>query len=359
MTSQSDSYDISIEEVEKKETDGLDYSALKLKLKGKQVNENLVNTLRRAMLNNIPTYAFASECIQIEKNTSVYNNDQVRIHLTQLPVLRTIVNLSYLEDKYWLDVNYASADREKHPAEQNIEIYVSATNTDDTIKYVTTNDIQYYENNMKIENKYNKQFPIVLIKLRPREIFKCKLKAVLGTGETNAIWAGAGNVYYNFSDHEALMNIESLGQFDEYELLWKATRFMQAKMRDLKRVIYDKYENNIAKNDALQLVELILDNETHTIGNMLIEFLQDRDDVVFAGFGKQHELVKQITVNIKYKNAIKNPLDPIMESIDKVVSIMEYLEKKIFKLGGKYIKAQSDEVETSEPKTSKKPQKKK
>lgn len=67
---------------------------------------------------------------------------------------------------------------------------------DETTSYVTTNDIQYYEDNKLVQHKYNKNYPIVLIKLRPLEVFKCKLKAVLGVGERNAIWASANNAYY-------------------------------------------------------------------------------------------------------------------------------------------------------------------
>ena len=352
-------FDIDIEEIEKKETNGLEYSYLILKFKGKSVRESIINTLRRVVLNNIPTYACAPECIQIEKNTSVFNNDQMRIRLTQLPIIKTDLDLSYLEDKYWLDVKYNDLEREKHPEEKNIEIYISATNTDENIKNVTTNDIQYYEDNTRIESKYDKKYPIVLIKLRPRETFKCKLKAVLGTGERNVIWAGAGNAYYNITNDGAIFNIESHGQFDEYELLWKACRFMQYKLKDTKKQIYDKYEHISTKDEPLQTVELNLDNESHTIGNMMTELLQDRDDVVYAGIGKRNELIKQITINVKYKSALKNPLDPIMQSIDGVVEIMEYLENKIYKLGKKYIStSDTDKEESSEKKSSKKVSKK-
>jgi DNA-directed RNA polymerase subunit L len=358
MSSSTTTIDINIEEVEKQETNGLEYSYLILKLKGSDVNPILVNTLRRVMLNNIPTYAFASECIQIEQNTSVFNNDQMRVRLTQLPIIKTRMDLSYLEDKYWLDVNYTDPEREKHPSEQNIQIYISATNTDDNIRNVTTNDVQYYENNIKIESKYNKQYPIVLIQLRPREVFNCKLKAVLGTGERNIIWAGAGNVYYNIDGDEAVLNIESHGQFDEYELFWKACRFMQYKLSDMKKLIFDKYEKNILKNETLQSVELSLDNESHTFGSIITDVLQDRDDVIYAGVGKRNELIKQITISVKYKSALSNPLEPVMQSIDVVIERMKFLENKIVKLGKKYIKVR-EEIETPTEVVNKKTNRKK
>jgi hypothetical protein len=44
-------------------------------LPGKSVNPVLVNTLRRLSYDYVPIYAFPGESIQIEKNTSIFNND--------------------------------------------------------------------------------------------------------------------------------------------------------------------------------------------------------------------------------------------------------------------------------------------
>lgn len=370
MTTLSPPFDINIEEVEKQETDGLKYSHLIVKMTGKTVEPVVINTLRRVMLNNIPIYAFPSECIVIENNTSVFNNDQMRIRLCQLPILNTKSELDYLEDKYWLDVNYANKEREKHPQEKSIELYISATNVDENIKNVTTNDVQYYEDNILVNNKYDKKYPIVLIKLRPKETFKCKLKAVLGTGERNVIWAGAGNVYYSYSEHEALMTIESHGQIDEYELMWKACRYMQNKFENLKHVIQEKYESSKTEINP-KTIELVLDNESHTIGGILMSVIQDNKKVAYAGVGKRNELVKQITLLIKYNEATSEPLKPIMDSIDYVIELMKYMEGKVYNVGKKYINngvkksektqkkvEEKPSVVKSEPKKEKKPKKK-
>lgn len=329
-------FDINIEEIQKVETKGLTYSSLVLKFSGKNVNEVLINTLRRIMLNNIPTYAFAPECISIGTNTSVYNNDQMRIHLMQLPVIKTPLKLNYLPEDYWLGVNYNSKERTKHEQEKSIEIYISATNKDENIKNITTNDIQYLEEGKQVK-KYNKEFPVLLIKLRPMETFDCKMKAVLGTGERNAIWSASGNSYFRIQDESIELTTESQGQFDEYELLFKACGFMQEKLVDLKKMIYDKYITETSKDEPLKNVDLTLDNESHTIGGILTYVLQDRDDVEFAGTTKLNELVKQITISVKYKKPMPKPLEPIMQSIDYITELMTFIKNKIYKLGKKYI----------------------
>lgn len=337
-------FDINIEEIEKHETKDLEYSSLVLKFSGKDVNEILTNTLRRIMLNNIPVYAFAPECIIIDENSSIFNNDQIKVRISQLPIIETQLDIAYLPEKYWLDVNYSSTTRIKHASEKDIEIYVQITNDDENIKYVTTNDIQYRVDGKIIKNKYNQKYPIVLLKLKPTQSFKCKMKAVLGIGERNAIWSAAGNVYHNIVINEKndeinhiLLYIESHGQFDEYELIYKACQYMKEKIIDMKKKISEIHESDEKKNNSMKSVEITLDNESHTIGGLVISILQDRNDVEYAGVGKINELVKQITLNIKYKKETIKPLQPIFESFDQVSNIMSFVQDKIYKLGKKFI----------------------
>lgn len=338
-------FDINIEEVEKHDRKDLEYSSLVLKFSGSNVNEILTNTLRRVMLNNIPTYAFAPDCITIEENSSVFNNDQIKIRISQLPIYDTHLDIAYLPEKYWFDVNYSSKDRPKHPDEKDIEIHVQIANDDKNVKYVTTNDIVYREDGKIIENKYNQMYPIVLLKLRSMQTLKCKMHAVLGVGERNAIWSAAGNSYHNIVydktneniDH-ILLYTESHGQFDEYELIYKACQYMQEKLVNVKQNVVDNYESESSKNVPLKSVEIVLDNESHTVGGLIINTLQERDDVEYAGIGNKNLLVKQITLSIKYKNETNDPLNPIMQSIDHVIEMMMFVQDKIQKIGKKYIR---------------------
>lgn len=354
-------YDIHIDEIERHDAHDLEYSKLKLNFSGKDVNEILVNTLRRVTLNNIPTYAFTPECIVIEKNTSVFNNDQMRVHLMQLPIFDTQCDTYYLEDKYWLNVNYASIERERVQNEKNIELFINITNNDDKIKMVTTNDIDYFEEHNKIQNKYSEKYPILLLKLRPLETFKCKMKAVIGIGERNAIWSGAGNAFFNINDDKSIdFKIESNGQISEYELLWKACKYLQLRFNDIKRIVLEKFNEIITRKIELQSVEIVIDNESHTIGNILAHTLQDSPEVEYAGTGKKNELLKQITIRVTYKKLLERPIEPIISAIDKIIDEMKYIEHLVTKLGKKYIHPSvsiEEKVKSKETKSDKNEQK--
>lgn len=331
-------YDISIDEIKKVPWEGLQYSELTLRFKGKDANITLLNTLRRILIDNIPTYAFPPEKIQIKKdnNTSKFNNDFMRLRLSQLSIPNIKSNIYYLPPKYWEDVDY-SKDYEKHPQEKQIEIYVNSTNTTDVLSRVTTSDIQYYEDGVLVRDKYNKDYPIVLIELCPGEKFKCHMVSALGVAEKNmhegtSIWSGVTNAYYEETKDGINLVIESQGQCDEYELMWKACKYMQAKMDELKNTLLEKQ-----KDAHVKQVEVLLDNETYTIGGILTDVLQNRDDVVFAGVTKPNHLVKSVLIKIEYKDELDAPYTPIYESIQYISDMMNHIENIIYKMGSKYI----------------------
>lgn len=365
-------YDISISEVERQPWKDLEYSYLILKLSGKDVNNVVMNTLRRSMIDNIPTYAFPSENITIPKdgNTSVFNNDQMKIRLSQLPIFNMSLDLAYLEQSFWKRVDY-SKEREHHPLEKQVEINLSIKNTTNDVMEVTTNDMQYYEDGQMIDNKYNKKYPIVLIELRPNQEFKCHMTGALGVGDNNAIWAGASNAYYKQDKDDYIMTIESNGQFDEYELFWKACKYMQSKMNEIKTLLEDRQtisakqveldksaSSNTPLSKAARSVELTLDDETYTIGNLICDLLQNRTDVAYAGTYKPSQLVKTIIIRIEYNKENEQPYAPIYEIMNDIIELMHHLEKSIYKLGGKYMKSVKQEtVQIAKEKKEKKVEK--
>lgn len=348
-------YDISINEIKKVPWDGLQYSELTLHFKGNNVNTTLLNTLRRVLIDNIPTYAFPSEKIQIKKdnNTSKFNNDFMRLHLSQLSIPNIKSDVCYLPPKYWEGIDY-SKDYEKYPQEKQIEIYINSTNTTDVLSRVTTSDIQYYEDGVMIHDKYNKEYPIVLIELCPSEKFKCHMVSALGVAEKNihegtSIWSSVANAYYDETKEGINLTIESQGQCDEYELVWKACKYMQAKMEELKNTLLEKQ-----KEARVKKVELLLDNETYTVGGILTDVIQNRNDVVFAGITKPNYLVKSILIKIEYKDEQDTPYTPIYESIQYISDIMNYIEKIIYKMGSKYITVTDETVGDQKVKKDKK-----
>lgn len=317
-------------------------SKLVLEFTGKNNANVILNTLRRVMMNNIPSYAFCPELIKITDNTTLFNNDYMKLRLSQLSVLDTELDIYYLDPIYWLGVDYSDPKRPRHSSEKQIEIAINAYNDTNHNKNITTNDIHYYEDGIEVY-KYNKENPILLIQLRPAETFKCSMRAALGVGERDNIWAGAGNAYYNdFTTNEITgefienknnkkhLVVESQGQCNEYMLLVKACNYIVKRLDDIKNDLNKKFTSKQIKKS--QDLIIILDGEDHTMGQLLNYSFQNHPEILFSGISKPDHLVRSIKFKIACSDKFETPLIPMYEQIDQLKETYLYIEKELIKL---------------------------
>lgn len=327
--------DIKIKQLNKQEFKDLQNSQLVLQISGETVNPSLVNTLRRICYDYVPTYAFPAELITIEKNKSVYNNDYMKCRLSQMTLPNIKNDIFFLEDKYWFNIDFKDPNRLRHPDDKKvIDIYCNVTNnTNDNIN-VTTEDIKIFENGDELKNKYDKKFPHLLINLRPSDTFSCKLTSALSIGKNNSIWAAAGNVYFEeLEDKKYKLTVESQGQMDEYEILHKACRILKEKILITKKLLEEKY--NKSSNDETKKIKIVLDNEDHTLGGIINEFLQENENIAYSGLSKPDLAIDSMEIEfMSFKN---NPIKPFMDTLDFIVKISDDMEKQFEKLGEKFI----------------------
>ncbi len=165
--------DIGVDKVYYNKKKHIKSSELCLKFTGSDCNYKILSTLRRVCQNNIPTYAFNFQNIEIQENTCVaFNNDYMKLRLSQLPIFNINSELFFLHPKYWKNINFADINREKHQDEKNIKIYINSHNNSNEIKPVTTKDVKVYVDDEQIE-MYDLDAPILIVLLRPGDTFKC------------------------------------------------------------------------------------------------------------------------------------------------------------------------------------------
>jgi DNA-directed RNA polymerase subunit L len=295
----------------------------KLELKFTGFNHVIVNTLRRISMDLIPTYAFCPETITISTNTSIaFNNDYLKLRFSQLPIFNVNLDLFELPDKFWRNIDYSNNTREKHPSEQNIDIYINSVNLTGDIVNITTNDIICQLENVDFK-MYDEKYPILLIKLKPTEKINCHLHAVLGIGERNAIWSASSNSYYDITDDSINLSVESNSHLSEFDILIKSCKLTIKKINDIK----NKFKE-IKSNKTI----IELDNEDHTFGNLINYFLQSNRKIIFSGVFKPDLLQKSISLKIESKTSLSEPLnevfDEIISTFTKIQSLLEKLEKK-------------------------------
>ncbi len=322
-------FDFSIKELEFIKRTDLHESLLKLEIHGDDVNHTIVNTIRRVCLDNVPTYAFDPELITIEQNTSITNNDQMRLRLSQIPIFNVDLDLEYIEDKYTSrTIKFNDKTRPKHPKEQNIEMYINITNTTNENVNVTTNDVKYLEDGEIMDVKYSKKYPILLIQLRPGETFKAHMKSGLATTDRDNIYSACSNVYYEeITDNKYVMSLESQGQTSEYVILEKAIGYIFKKLSDFEEDLKKKQ-----KSEEFNESHIVLEyeNEDHTFGELLNTFFQDHPKIANSGMSKPSALEKIIKIKIyAMKDDDTRIIEYLIDSIQQIKNIFKHILNEI------------------------------
>lgn len=313
---------------------------LVLELSGKHVNSSSVSYFRRCSLDDVPTYAFYKDSINIESNTSIFDNDYMRNRLEQLTFQNVNVESVILDEKYYKDVDYKNKDREKDPKDNKvIEVVINQTNSTNNELDVTTNAAKFYDDGVHIKNI--SKYPDLLIKLRPGEQFNCSMKAVLGCGKRNNIWAAAGNCYFkdltekedkeeDKKNNKFLFSIESQGQLDEYDILKKCCLIGQHKLKVILNKIIKATENDKNINNSSSITVMI-DGETHTMGCLINEFLQDSNKVTSSGVSKPDLQKDQIVLKVT-TNTNSNVISVIKEVVTFLDELFSSIHKQLVKL---------------------------
>lgn len=372
---------------------------LVLGMTGNKINNVILNTLRRAIMELIPTYAFDKKNIDITKNTSIYNNDQMRLRLSHFPIFgidnkyETILrsekleyeaNISTFEKKVEdLNVIEEMERAQKIELAQNLIMSVNAKNTTANNLAITTSDefVKFYYETKLIDSPY--ESPLLIIKLKPGEEFRCTATSSLNIGLKGANYMpnsvcvfseplntpdADGNLLPASSKHSPAQkelytfNLESLKQMSEMDILIRACAIINIKLVNFMKVITEKIieyksdvlideynlEDNIIKlnSDSDSIVDsairntsddvleehrikgiIRIENESHTFGNLLTRGLQEHPAIIFAGYKIDHLLVKELTIG--YKTNGKDIVEIFNEIINDHITTFEQIKKQI------------------------------
>lgn len=335
---------------------------MRLLFSGKDCNAELLNGLGRVMMKRIPTYAFPSELINIERispesgftGSIPFNNDYMRLPLSQFPLLGIDSGLSFLHEKYWKDIDYRDKNREKHPNEKTIEAYVDVKNTTNDIIHVTSNDMSIYifdhgKDSDKIQI-YDTEYPMLVISLRPKEHFKCSMKAVLGLGLRHNIWNSAANYW---SDQETypgkILFCFQSSCIDERVLFERGLQHYHDKLILYKQEIKRAF---LAQKEQTNKFDILLKNEDHTFGAAINYEFQSHKDIKKSGCAKLDHLISEITISVVGEDK-DSLLSAMMESFDALLAKVDMISTLYKKIGSSEVK-QEVKIETSKKKKGRK-----
>jgi DNA-directed RNA polymerase subunit L len=314
--------------------DDIKRGRIELVCSGKDCNEQFLNGLGRIAVKRIPTYAFAIDLIKIERinpetgyhDSVPFNHDMMRDRLKNTPVMNVDPGFAFLHEKYWKNVDYLSPDREKHEQEKRVEAYVDIKNTaaeedSESILHVTTNDMKVYIDN-NLTQIYSQEYPLLLISLKPKEAFKCSMKAVLGIGINDTCWDACSNFCFDQETipDKTILKFESASRFDEFKLIDRSLEYYKLRTQMLKKEFERMY---LLEKNLTDRFQITIKDEDHTMGEAINYEMQSHPDILKASSTKPDYLVMQIVLDViafkkdKLKDAIMESMDNLIRKIDK------------------------------------------
>ena len=308
-------------------------SRLEFNIKGKNITYTILNSLRRTIQSDIPIYAFTK--INITKNTSVFNNNYMRLRLENLPVFG-------LENKHEIYIPEKKKSEEEEFDEamgivpddidmdveesvntsslEQITMYVNYKNDTNEIVTVTTEDAKFYFAEKNIKSPYVN--PVPIIKLQPNQEISLSAISTLGVEKLSSIFSPVSIcTYKEKSDHDYDLILESRGQLTEKRILQVAITNINSQLNKFIKLVPD----NKGMEGTIELP-----NADHTLGNIIADGLNLHSSVSFAGYNMPHPLDNKIVFHYKLESGnIKKVLEDIVSYYE---NLFTNLEKQVSKL---------------------------
>jgi DNA-directed RNA polymerase subunit L len=327
------------------QTNNLGDSCLEFNIKGKNINYVIVNTLRRTIFSDIPIYAF--DKFKFEKNTSIFHNNYLSLRIRNMPVWGIDNNIDYVENEKKKDKDKSSDILENDEQDfvdfdidvdknfnsstlKQLTMHVNYKNKTNDIINVTTDNAKFYFEEKHINSPYNINIPI--IKLQPNQEIIFDAITKLGTEEGNTIYSAVSvNYYKEINDNEFHYVLESRGQLTEKRILLVAIYNIDKRIKNFLKLFNNNDINNIniEEESKLQGV-IIINNEDHTLGNLINRGLQQHSDISFSGYNMPHPLLHKVHISFKLKkNIIKNVIEDV---VNYYITLFNEIKKQIIEL---------------------------
>jgi DNA-directed RNA polymerase subunit L len=281
-------------------------------IKSDDINEAFINALRRSV-SEVPIYNFS--IFNFKSNTSVFHNSYMQLRLKNMPVWGIDNNLVFMKTSE-NENNQEQSDEETElnfDTDKNIDtstlnqltMYINYKNNSNNIVTVSTEHAQFYFAQDKIKNPYSVHIPIV--KLQPSQEFSFSTITNINIEKKDPLYSPCSVCFFKQnSENDYDFIIESRGQITEKRILYVA----------IQNII--KNMNNILKELEKYTYEdegtIIINNENHTMGNLITRGLQQHSNIEFAGYKMPHPLSN--IIHIHYRINKINIIKAIEDVID-------------------------------------------
>jgi DNA-directed RNA polymerase subunit L len=321
-------------------------SRLEFNLAGSNIDYIVANTIRRTILTDIPIYAFNE--FKFEKNTSIFHNNYLKLRFRQMPVWDIDNKLDFIEiaKEETNNINDSGDILPELNPEDEVELeteniinsstlkqmtmYVNYKNKTNNIYTVTTDDAKFYYEQKLIKSPYKIAIPLVKLQEGQEIVFSAITN--IGTENMNAMYGAVCIVGYKQNDtsvecHDVNFFLESRGQITEKRILNVAIINIERKLNNFLKMIKETVEKNINK-DSLEGI-IVVNNEDHTLGNLISRGMQQHKKISFAGYNMPHPLANTFHLHYKLTDNKENVKDIIEDVVNYYIELFDDIKKGI------------------------------
>lgn len=318
---------------------------------------NILNGIRRILFSQYKTYAITQDTVNITKNTTFINNQNMQHRISMIPVntdmecklyLRAKNDTSEMMTLYTKDLNVleGTIDFNKDivllqlTPGQEIEFECSTKlgcgndcsihrpvstcyfkiikqislrsdmNNIEEIREFLRDEYELYENEKVYKNVENKTVIGLLHTIRSKKVFLKKLESKFGLTENDYDFC---ELYYNKIPVYSF-TVESIF-LDAKHLINETIKiFKQTYINFLKLQMEVEEENN--------KVQIFLTGQTPTLLNTISCFLREDENVVYSLYNKPHPLIDSIILEIIMKPGF-DYIEALKKSIHKIISYLD------------------------------------
>ena len=138
------------------------------------------------------------------------------------------------------------------------------------------------------------------------------------------------SVYKQLKDDEFDFVIESRGQITEKRILEVALSCIDRKLKNFMKMLNEENKTIEMNSDEDNKGMVIVNNEDHTLGNLISRGMQQHKSVEFAGYNLPHPLAKK--VHLHYKLAKGAKIKKVLEEVvEYYLELFEEINKTIQK----------------------------
>ena len=308
--------------------DNLENNFLEININGKDVNYQLLNIIRRITLRYIPIYAFDSVLTNIKKNNSVLNNDMLKLRLNNLPVLLSNLDVNLNKEDNINKLNDLENKKFNYDDENSLIMYMNVKNTQEEIKHITTNEVEFkYNDGTILDSKKIYKRPILLISLRKDEEVVLTSKTSLNIALNDGKWLAVKTpcIYIENDENNYNMIIKSRRQKSEKEFLLTSIMIILKKLKNIEENVILEINKIKKKHNIKELYEgdILIQNEDSSYSNIISYYLQLDKNVEFAGYKVNSYLEMDVIISFKTLNVdivkiLNNVIELLMKIFNKI-----------------------------------------